>query len=125
MNLHLINTYAGSGIGRDASIAYALEGARALVLADINRAALEETARKCEDATSRRGLDPLIIHILDVDVSDEESVTKMIFDTVSKVGRIDYCVNTAGVSYLLVFTTLFLFLFSFISVFIHKKYRAY
>lgn len=111
MNLHLINIYAGSGIGRDVSIAYALEGARALVLADINRAALEFTARKCKDAMPRRGLGPVIIHILDVDVSDEESVTKMVLDTVTKVGRIDYCVNTAGVSYLLAFTTLFLSVF--------------
>ncbi|KAK1146340.1 hypothetical protein N8T08_003127 [Aspergillus melleus] len=87
---------AGSGIGRDVSIAYALEGARALVLADINRTATDETARLCREAVTQRSGDGLVIHVLEVDVSNEESVETMVRQAVANVGRIDYCVDSAG-----------------------------
>lgn len=91
--------YKGSGIGRDASIAYALEGARTLVLADINLASVKETAKQCREAASSRGNDSVVIHALQVDVSSEESVNSMVQEAVAKAGRIDYCVNSAGVSW--------------------------
>ena len=94
----LTGVCTGSGIGRDVSIAYALEGARALVLADINRTATDETARLCREAVMQRSGNDLVIHVLEVDVSNEESVETMVQQAVANVGRIDYCVDSAGVS---------------------------
>ena len=95
----LRDLYTGSGIGRDASISYALEGVRVLVLADIDRAAVEETRRQCEAAAPERVGASLAIHVLEVDVTDEGSVERMVQEAVAKAGRLDYCVGSAGVSH--------------------------
>lgn len=67
-------------------------------MADINREAADETARLCKEAALERGNDSLDIHVLEVDVSKEQSVESMVREAVAHVGRIDYCVDSAGVS---------------------------
>ncbi|MBI3359649.1 MAG: SDR family oxidoreductase, partial [Chloroflexi bacterium] len=77
-------TGAARGIGRAIAGAFAAEGA-SVVLADVDRAALEAT---------QRDLGGLAIP---TDVSDEESVRAMVETTVRHYGRIDILVNNAGI----------------------------
>ena len=75
----------------------ASRGANTLVCADINLEAAQCTAeisqsRKPAHSTSYK------VHALQVDVRDEKSVQQMLDETKALFGRIDYFVNTAGVS---------------------------
>jgi NAD(P)-dependent dehydrogenase (short-subunit alcohol dehydrogenase family) len=85
-----IITGAGSGIGRGLAKALAGRGAR-LVLADIreDRAAGAANAlvRACSSAEA---------HVLDV--SDFDSVRKLVEGTVRRHGRLDYLFNNAGIA---------------------------
>ena len=86
----------GSGIGREVALTLASRGARALICADINMRAAQETAhishsRKAAHVTK------FAVSILQVDVRDEKSVQYMFDETNRLFGRIDYFVNTAGV----------------------------
>ncbi|KIA75505.1 hypothetical protein HK57_00004 [Aspergillus ustus] len=87
-------TGAGSGIGRECAIAYAAEGARGVVIADLNRAAALDTAQASERVATNPGYKSLAI---EVDVSDPASVEQMVQAAVEAFGRIDYNVNSAGV----------------------------
>ncbi len=78
-------TGAAAGIGRATAILFAREGARVAV-ADINRAAAEETAHLA-------GHDAIA---LETDVSDEASISAAIAATVEKFGRLDVLHNNAG-----------------------------
>ncbi|KAL2045459.1 hypothetical protein ABVK25_012080 [Lepraria finkii] len=85
---------AGSGIGRDCALAYAVAGAAGVVFADINIEAAKEAA-----AESRgRGPHPSYKAIaVAVDVTKEENVSSLMDQAVSEFGRIDYAVNSAGI----------------------------
>ncbi|RYP10659.1 hypothetical protein DL765_008041 [Monosporascus sp. GIB2] len=88
-------TGAGSGIGRECAMAYAAEGALGVVVADLHLEAAQEVARQCEEAAgSREGFKALAVA---VDVGSRESVDAMVRSAVDAFGRIDYCVNSAGV----------------------------
>ncbi|CAG8953709.1 hypothetical protein HYFRA_00006598 [Hymenoscyphus fraxineus] len=87
-------TGAGSGIGRECCLAYAAEGARAVVLADINPQAALEVAHESEAKARHPDYKAIA---LAVDVSDAESVKAMVRSVVDACGRIDYLVNSAGV----------------------------
>lgn len=87
----------GSGIGRDASIAYVLEGVQNITLADINLDSAEETLDQCNLVVASRGRPIRSIVSRHVDVSDEASVNQLVEDAVASMGSIDYCVVTAGV----------------------------
>ncbi|KAK0615702.1 hypothetical protein B0T17DRAFT_592425 [Bombardia bombarda] len=87
-------TGGGSGIGKEVSLAYAHEGARAVVIADLNHASATATAAACDVVATN----PLFKSLpLAVDVSDPASVTAMVDAAVAAFGRIDYSVNSAGV----------------------------
>ncbi|KAJ5150460.1 uncharacterized protein N7500_010649 [Penicillium coprophilum] len=89
-----IVTGAGNGIGKACALAYAAEGARGIVIADLNYNAALETARECDSrATNSRYISLAIA----VDVTDTESVESMVHTAVETFGRIDYSVHSAGI----------------------------
>lgn len=96
-----IVTGAGSGIGRECALGFAFAGAAGVVFADRNLPAAEEAAE-----TSRRisnNHDSYHALVIQVDVADRQSVEGMLSRTLEKFGRVDYCVNAAGVCPTMVF----------------------
>ncbi len=81
-------TGGGSGIGRAVCLLFAQEGA-AVVAADVNAESAERTA---EAILSQDGRGTA----MEVDVSQAESVRRMVESTVEELGRIDVLVNNAG-----------------------------
>ena len=58
----------------------------------------ETSAQSAAEESSRYASNPnYTAHAIAVDVADEESVQTMVDATVKQFGRIDYCVNSAGV----------------------------
>ncbi len=86
----VVITGAASGIGRAMAEAFAAEGAR-LVLADIERGALEETA----GALRATGASVLAVP---TDVSNPEQVRALADRAVAEFGRVDVVCNNAGVA---------------------------
>jgi NAD(P)-dependent dehydrogenase (short-subunit alcohol dehydrogenase family) len=82
-------TGAASGLGRGIALAFARAGSD-LVLVDINREGLDETAAMVEKAGSRS-------LARRVDVSRREEMEAMAEDVLSEWGRVDILVNNAGV----------------------------
>ncbi|KAI0449668.1 short-chain dehydrogenase/reductase SDR [Xylaria acuta] len=87
-------TGAGSGIGRECCLAYAAEGARGVVVADLDHGKALETAQESQAVSSNQDFRALAI---EVDVRDPASVGNMVKAAVDAFGRIDYNVNSAGV----------------------------
>lgn len=83
-------TGAGSGVGRAAALIFSAHGAR-LVVADINRAAVEETAAQAKaaggEAVARA-----------CDVSKADQVEALVTAAVSAYGRLDVMYNNAGLT---------------------------
>ena len=84
-----IITGAGSGIGREAALIFAREGAR-VVVADLNDQAGEATVA----AIQRSGGDALYVH---TDVSKAASVENMVGMTENHFGKLDVIFNNAGI----------------------------
>lgn len=84
-----IITGAGMGMGREASILFAAEGAKVIVF-DLNRAAAEETAA----AIGKNGGQALVVI---GDVSKEADVKRAIDEGVAKFGKLDILYANAGV----------------------------
>jgi NAD(P)-dependent dehydrogenase (short-subunit alcohol dehydrogenase family) len=82
-------TGAGSGIGRALALQLALAGS-ALAMADVDEAALAETA------ASLRGKAEISTHVLDV--SDESTVRNFAGDVLARHGRVTLLLNNAGVA---------------------------
>ncbi|KAL3459595.1 3-oxoacyl-reductase [Aspergillus heterothallicus] len=89
-----IVTGAGSGIGKACAVAYAAEGARGVVVADLDYNAALEAARECDSKSTNPNYASLAIA---VDVTDTTSVENMVQAAVERFGRIDYSVNSAGI----------------------------
>ncbi|KAK4222717.1 hypothetical protein QBC38DRAFT_489178 [Podospora fimiseda] len=87
-------TGAGSGIGRECCLAFAAEGARGVVLADLKYEAAAEVARETESLAANPKFKAFPFA---VDVRDPASVEAMVKAAVDTFGRIDYSVNSAGV----------------------------
>jgi NAD(P)-dependent dehydrogenase (short-subunit alcohol dehydrogenase family) len=85
-----IVTGAGSGIGRESSLALLAEG-WSVALAGRRREALEETAR-------RAGTDYSRTLVVPTDVSDPASVRRLFEETQRAFGRLDLLFNNAGAS---------------------------
>ncbi|KAL4993012.1 oxidoreductase [Aspergillus recurvatus] len=84
----------GSGIGKACAIAYAAEGARGVVVADLNHEAALQTARLCSLRATNPDFKTLAVA---VDVVDPASVDRMVQSAVEALGRIDYSVHSAGI----------------------------
>ena len=82
-------TGAGMGIGREAAVLFAGEGAR-VVVADIDEAAARETVRLCEKA----GGEALAVI---GDVALEADVRRMVEEGVARFGALHVLYNNAGV----------------------------
>ena len=83
-------TGASSGIGLAAAQAFAEAGA-AVVLADVNEAALPAATQALTEAGHR------VIGVL-CDVSDEAQVAAMVERTLAEFGRLDMAFNNAGIA---------------------------
>jgi NAD(P)-dependent dehydrogenase (short-subunit alcohol dehydrogenase family) len=79
-------TGAGGGMGREAALLFAEEGAK-VCAADIDGAAAEQTAADAGEAFG-----------VEVDVADEASVRRMYDETAERYGGVDVLYNNAGIS---------------------------
>jgi NAD(P)-dependent dehydrogenase (short-subunit alcohol dehydrogenase family) len=79
-------TGAGGGMGREAALLFAAEGAQVCV-ADVDAEAAARTASETGDAFA-----------LEVDVADSASVERMMRETAARYGGIDVLYNNAGIS---------------------------
>ncbi|KAK8067433.1 NAD(P)-binding protein [Apiospora saccharicola] len=84
----------GGGIGRACAVLLAKEGASAIVVADLALGAAKTTTAECQDAATHPLFQATSVQI---DISNEESVRGVFRQMVSTFGRIDYCVNCAGI----------------------------
>ncbi|KAI1499773.1 NAD(P)-binding protein [Biscogniauxia marginata] len=84
----------GSGIGRACALAFAKYGARGIMVADINIEAAQSTVTESKAVALNAAFRAEAIPI---DITLEESIKATIVHAVQRFGRIDYCVNSAGV----------------------------
>ena len=90
----LIET-TGGGIGKACALLFAKEGAAGVMIADLDADAGGLVAAECKAVATNVEFQVGGIHI---DITREESVKHATVQTVQAFGRIDYCVNCAGVS---------------------------
>ncbi len=88
----VLNTGAGSGIGRAMAHAFARHGAK-LMLLDIDTAALEQTR-----AQLREAFPGVEVHIVQASIADDVAVEQACAATEARFGRIDILLNNAGIS---------------------------
>lgn len=88
-NTGVLITGAGSGIGRAASLAFAMEGA-AIAAVDLRLEAAQATASAVEKV-GRKAV------ALQVDVTQPDSVQAMVEQAVAGLGSLDVLINSAGV----------------------------
>lgn len=86
-----IVTGGASGIGAATSRIFATEGARGVVIADVQ----DELGRKLEAVVRKSGGEAAFMHL---DVTKEAEWIEVIESTVSKFGRLDVLVHNAGMS---------------------------
>ena len=91
---YAIITGAAGGIGRETALAFAEAGVAGILFADIDVEAAKEAAEASKKLATYAGYSALPIK---VDVSDIDSVQSMVEVGKREFGRIDYCVNSAGV----------------------------
>ncbi|KIA75785.1 short-chain dehydrogenase [Aspergillus ustus] len=84
----------GSGIGRASAIGLAKEGVLGVLIADVSSSAATEAATECKAAATAPALRVEALH---VDVTDQTSVQNAVDYAMTIFGRIDYCINCAGV----------------------------
>ena len=83
-------TGAGSGIGRATAVLFAAEGARMVVVADINGPSASETARLIEASGGAA-------EAVSLDVAERTAVRTVVDGIVAAHGSLDAAVNCAGV----------------------------
>jgi len=85
-----IITGSGRGLGKEAALLFAREGAK-VVVCDVNEEWAKSTAREIQEAGG-------VAIAVYVDVTSPESVKAMVDETLKEFGRIDVLVNNAGVT---------------------------
>jgi NAD(P)-dependent dehydrogenase (short-subunit alcohol dehydrogenase family) len=86
---------AGGGIGRACAVLLAKEGAAAVAIADLDIAAAKDALNECQTMATNPRFQGSSFSI---DVTKEDSVRSLFSDVTRVFGRLDYCVNCAGVS---------------------------
>ncbi|KAL7931843.1 hypothetical protein V8C35DRAFT_329213 [Trichoderma chlorosporum] len=84
----------GSGIGRACALGLAKEGAKGVLIADMNVEAASRVVAECKDVATAADFRA---EFLQLDVSQEESVTNATKYMSKTFERIDYCINCAGI----------------------------
>lgn len=84
-------TGGGSGLGRATALAFAREGAKTVVIADVDAAGGKETCRLVSDAGAQA-------QFVQADVSKPSDAARIVDETIGKFGQLDCAVNNAGVS---------------------------
>ncbi|ROT38903.1 NAD(P)-binding protein [Sodiomyces alkalinus F11] len=84
----------GSGIGRACAILFAKEGAAGVLVADVNLEAATEVAAECRAAATNEQFRAVAVH---VDITQEDSVRTVMALMAEIFGRMEYCVNCAGI----------------------------
>ncbi|KAF5710202.1 dehydrogenase [Fusarium mundagurra] len=92
LNGNALVTGAGSGIGRQLSLAYVRAGVRGITLADVNKDGVLETGKLIQAEFP----DAKVLSLV-VDVTNETSVNDMVDQAVKTFGTLDYAANAAGV----------------------------
>lgn len=95
---------AAGGIGKETALAFAEAGARGVVFADINDIGAKESAEESKKSATHAEYRTLAVK---VDMNDAESVQSLVTTVVGEFGRIDYAVNSAGVSIVFEFLPLY------------------
>lgn len=90
-DLVVLVTGAGQGIGRATAMAFAREGASAVVVADINEANAAATAECISAFPHATGVG------VKLDVTDRAAVGKAVDSLVQRFSRIDVLINNAGI----------------------------
>ncbi|PLB50192.1 oxidoreductase [Aspergillus steynii IBT 23096] len=85
---------SGRGIGQQAALSLAEAGARVVVFADINEETAKESAEQSKQYVSNKDYQATFFK---VNVIDEKRVQEMVDFVVQEFGRLDYCVNGAGI----------------------------
>ncbi|KAL1846317.1 hypothetical protein Daus18300_014300 [Diaporthe australafricana] len=88
-------TGAAAGIGKETAFAFAEAGVKGVAFADLNEQAAQEAATESKKYATNAEYQSLVVK---VDVADEAAVQEMVDRVVKEFGRIDYAVNSAGVS---------------------------
>lgn len=90
LNRTAVITGAGSGIGREMSIAFAREGAK-IVVADISPDGGNETVRQVREA----GGEAVFVH---ADVTNNDHIAHLVSSALDRFGSIDILCNNAGIA---------------------------
>jgi len=85
---------SGSGIGQQAAFSLAEAGAKVVVFADKNKETAKSSSEESKKYATNR---EYCTSTFTMNVTDEESVQNMVDFVIEKFGRIDYCVNGAGI----------------------------
>ncbi|OJJ83635.1 uncharacterized protein ASPGLDRAFT_67214 [Aspergillus glaucus CBS 516.65] len=84
----------GGGIGKACALAFAKEGATVVVIADLDAKKAVEAAAECQALAPSAEFRAIGVQI---DITQEDSVKTATDQVVQTFGRIDYCVNCAGI----------------------------
>ncbi|KAF2963024.1 hypothetical protein GQX73_g10540 [Xylaria multiplex] len=84
----------GSGIGRACALGLAKDGAAGVLIADLNVDAARTVATECNAAASSP---TFVVEFVQFDVTQEESVQYAVGYMLKLFGRVDYCINCAGI----------------------------
>lgn len=88
------HSQAASGIGKETAFQFAEAGCRAVMFCDTNYALAKAAAQQSIKYATAPIYDA---DAVEIDVTKPELVQYMVDYTIEKFGRIDYCVNAAGV----------------------------
>ncbi len=92
--LTVLSTQAASGIGKETAFIFAEAGAAGVLFADIKETEAKDAAEASKALATNQGYRAFGVK---VDITDTASVQSMVDYAVKKFGRVDYCVNSAGV----------------------------
>lgn len=85
----------GSGIGKACALLLAKEGAASVLVADIAIDSAKDVAAECKAAATNN---QFRAEAIQVDITQEDSVRSLMVHMVKLFDRMDYCINCAGVS---------------------------